>query len=227
MGNLVQFQTRGSRMLDQWLGFYTATQVARLAQMPVNTVYEWRRRGIIDPSIKVESAGAVADEGYSYADLTIIRILRELREDHINLTSAGVALRHLCERLGPVDSGWADAEVYFIGKSIFAYAPDEWDITDATRFGQTLFGDLFPELRQLSVGHSIVIPKQFRDSVEIDPKVMGGEPVVRNTRIPTGTLLDLADEGLSVAKIVRLYAPIPKKDIKAAIAYERFLDRAA
>jgi len=216
--------------VTEWQGFYTTSQVARLTRIPTSTLYDWRRRGIIAPSIHVMSAGEVSDEGYSYADLTIVRLLRELREDHIDLTSAGIALQHLSQRLGPVDSGWADAHVYFVGNRIYAERPDEWGITDATGFGQRLeerlFGDYFEELRRLEEGASIIIPEIFRPSVEINPDVMGGEPVVRNTRVPTAVLMELIREGTKVKEIVSWYRPIPKKDIEAAIAYERYLDAA-
>jgi len=218
-------------MGEQWLGFYPTSQVARLARIPTSTLYEWKRRGIIAPSVRVISAGEVADEGYSYADLTVVRLLRELRDDHIDLTSAGVALQHLSQRLGPVDSGWADAHVYFVGNRIYAERPDEWGITDATGFGQRLeerlFGDYFEELRRLEEGASIIIPEVFRRSIEIDPEIMGGEPVLRNTRVPTAVLMELVREGAKVRDVVALYRPIPKEDIEAAIAYERYLDEAA
>jgi len=218
-------------MAEKWLGFYATSQVARLTRIPVTTLYEWKRRGIITPSIRVMSAGEVADEGYSYADLTIVRLLRELREDHIDLTSAGIALQHLSQRLGPVDSGWADARVYFVGSRIYAERPDEWGITDATGFGQRieerLFGEYFEELRRLEEGASIIIPELFRPSVEINPDVMGGEPVVRNTRVPTAVLMELIREGATMTEVVRSYRPIPKKDLEAALAYERYLDEAA
>jgi len=218
-------------MPPRWQGFYSTAQVARLARVPVSTLYEWRQRGIIAPSVQVLSKDEVADQGYSYADLTIIRMLRLLRDDRIDLTSAGIALRHLYERLGPPSRGWADAHVYFVGRRIYAFRPDEWDTTDATHFGQKietrLFGDMFEELRSLEEGASILVPQEFRQSVEITPDVMGGEPVVRGTRVPTALVRSLADKGKTLTAIVRLYHPIPKTDIERAIAYERYLDQAA
>jgi uncharacterized protein (DUF433 family) len=173
--------------------------------------------------------GRIVAVGYSYADLTIIRMVRALRDDKIDFNSAAVALRHLYDRLGPPSRGWADAHVYFAGNRVFAYQPDEWDTTDATRFGQKiekrLFGDLFEELRDLEEGASIVVPRQFRKDVEINPRIMGGEPVVRRTRVPTAALAALADKGKSVGEIARLYRPVPRRAIEKAIEYERFLDK--
>jgi uncharacterized protein (DUF433 family) len=169
-------------------------------------------------------------DGYSYADLTIIKILRALREDQIDLSSAGIALKHLWERLGPPSRGWADARVYLVGKRIYAEKQDQWETTAATQFGQKvetrLFGDLFRELKEQEEEGSILIPKDFRAFVEITPKVMGGQPVVRGTRVPTSILAILRAKGKSIKELARLYKPIPKGSIEKVIAYEDFLDKA-
>ena len=216
--------------MAEWQGFYSTFQVSRLARIPTSTLYDWKARGIIKPSLKLMDGDLVVLEGYSYADLTIIRIMRALRQDQLNLNSVGVALRHLYERLGPPDHGWADANVYIVGKRIYAEKQDEWETTAATQLGQKVetrvFGDLFKELREQEEGGSILVPKEFSTAVEINPKVMGGQPVVRNTRVPTSILATLREKGKSLAEIARLYKPIPKGAIEKAIEYECYLDSA-
>ena len=67
-----------------WPGFYTARDVARLAQIPSSTLYEWQQRKIIEPSLELEGDDGKTIQGYTYADLVLIRILRALREDKID-----------------------------------------------------------------------------------------------------------------------------------------------
>jgi uncharacterized protein (DUF433 family) len=208
-------------------GFYSLRDVGRLAGIPMRTLYNWRLRGIISPSLESRSGNTV-EEGYAYADLTIIRLIRALREDRIDFEAAKKALSHMYTRLGPPSKGWAGERVYFVGRSIFVEGQDEWPITDATKLGQTvapvLFGDLFGELRDLEDGSSILIPKHFRPYVHIDPKVLGGEPVVRGTRLPTSMLGALA-QARGVAAVVRMYASlVSPKILRQAIAFERHLD---
>ena len=213
-----------SKAMDEWQGFYSIAQVARLAKIPRRTLYEWRERKIIEPSLEV------VDYGYSYADLTIIKIMRLLRENQLDLTSVGQALRHLYDRLGAPSRGWADASVFIAGRRIYAEFPDEWETTAATQFGQkvetSLFGDLFTILRDQEEG-AILIPQDYLRFVEINPKVMGGDPVVRGTRVPTSILAMLRKKGRSVDEIAQLYSPLPKETIIKAIEYEEYLDRAA
>ena len=203
-----------------------------MARVPVSTLYNWRKRAIIAPSVElVDEDGQVVEEGYSYADLTIIRIMRALRQDRLDLTSVGVALRHMYERLGPPSEGWSDANVYIVGNKIFAEKSDDWQTTSATGFGQKVdtrvFGDLFPLLREREEAGSILVPQDYAAYVEIDPGIMGGQPVVRNTRVPTSLFPTLLAKGKSIDDLSRLYSPIPRETIEKTIEFERFLDSAA
>ncbi len=177
--------------------------------------------------MQVFSGNGVVDEGYSYADLTIAKLMRALRDDRLDLQSVGIALRHLFERLGPPDEGWHDAHVYIVGNKIFAERSDEWETTAATQFGQRVetrvFGELFPLLREQEETGSILVPTEFIRYIEINPDIMGGQPVVRDTRVPTAVLATHAERGRSLNEIASLYAPLERLAIKAAIDYERAL----
>ena len=218
--------------MTKWHGFYSTPQVARLARVPVSTLYSWRKRAIIAPSVElVDENGETVEEGYSYADLTIVRIIRALREDRLDLTSVSVALRHMYERLGPPSEGWFDANVYIVGNKIFAEKSDDWQTTSATGFGQRVdtrvFGDLFPLLREQEEEDSILVPRDYTAYVEIDPSVMGGQPVVRNTRVPTSLFPTLLAKGKSIDDLSRLYYPISRETIEKTVEFEKFLDSAA
>jgi uncharacterized protein (DUF433 family) len=218
------------RPTTETYGLYSTAQVSRLARIPLSTLYEWRRRGIIRPSLELIQAGELADEGYSYSDLTLVRIIKALRDKHLDFDSAAKAIYHLYERLGPPDRGWANEKVYVIGNRIYVDRPDEWAITDATELGQkvmeVLFGDLFEELREEDAEASIIVPPEFRKFVQVKPNVVGGEPVVRGTRIPTATLAALLTKH-DIAELKKIYKRISPETIDKAIEYEQYLDRAA
>ena len=168
----------------------------------------------------------VSAEGYSYADLTLVRILKALRDKKLNFEGVGNALRHLYERLGPPSKGWAKEHVYVDGGHIFVDRPDNWEVTaDAgQKVAELMFGDLFDELRDLEEGTSLVVPSQFRNSVQIDPLIMGGEPVIRGTRLPTATVATMLERYKSLGKLAQLYKPIPREKLEKAVEYERYLD---
>ncbi len=207
-----------------WDGFYSTAQVSRLAGVPRSTLYSWRKKGIIGPSINVYTGDKLVEEGYSYADLAIIKLLRGLKDKQLTRKSLISALRHLLERFGSFDNRrWEEAHLYVLDKEVYAQKPDEWDATVATRSGQRLLLSP-PELFEEEAG--ILIPKNFRDYVEIDPDIMDGLPVVARTRIPTSMLAMMNEQGVSFRELSDLYSPIPEETLKKAVEYERSLDAA-
>ncbi len=57
------------------------------------------------------------------------------------------------------------------------------------------------------------------DRIEINPKKMGGKPVIRGTRIPVYFILELLANGWSFEEILEGYPQLTKEDILAAIRY--------
>ena len=92
--------------MAEWQGFYSTSQVSRLARVPRSTLYDWKVRNILKPSVRIMSGDEVVDEGYSYADLTILRMSRAIRDNKLNMRSVCIALRNLVDRFGHPDKGW-------------------------------------------------------------------------------------------------------------------------
>ncbi|WP_232473567.1 DUF433 domain-containing protein [Thermococcus profundus] len=57
------------------------------------------------------------------------------------------------------------------------------------------------------------------ERIEIDPKKMGGKPVIKGTRIPVYFILELLANGWSFEEILENYPQLTKEDILAAIRY--------
>jgi uncharacterized protein (DUF433 family) len=55
--------------------------------------------------------------------------------------------------------------------------------------------------------------------IEIDPSVMLGKPVIRNTRIPVELLLRKLAEGATVDDLLDAYPRLTKEDIQACLEY--------
>jgi len=55
--------------------------------------------------------------------------------------------------------------------------------------------------------------------IEINPSVMHGKPVIRNTRIPVELLLRKLAEGADVEELLDAYPRLTKEDIQACLAY--------
>lgn len=56
------------------------------------------------------------------------------------------------------------------------------------------------------------------ERIEIDPRKLGGKPVIRGTRIPVYLILEMLAD-MSIEDILREYPELTEEDIKEAIRY--------
>jgi len=59
------------------------------------------------------------------------------------------------------------------------------------------------------------------DRIEIDPKVCGGKPVIRGSRIPVTVILEQLSTGETWESLLSGYPEISKEDIEAALLYAK------
>ena len=210
-------------------GFYTASEAARIARVPRARLRAWRREGVIHPSLCTADEEGNTQIGYTFEDLAYLRLLRLLRDRGISLERAVRALQHLRERFGPPGAGWATARIWVQGRDVFVEGADTWEITTATRGGQqaaqSLLGEDFAAMRERA--DALLVPREYHASVEIDPGVRSGQPVVRHTSIPTAVIHRLHQRGLDTRRIREAYPHLSPAQIKGALAFEHFLDEAA
>jgi len=57
------------------------------------------------------------------------------------------------------------------------------------------------------------------ERIVVNPKILGGKPVIRGTRIPVYLILELLSAGYNFKRIVRAYPSLTEEDIKAAVNY--------
>ena len=61
--------------------------------------------------------------------------------------------------------------------------------------------------------------EELLDRVRVDPRVCGGKPCIRGTRIHIAIILDGLAEGLTPEQIIDHYPHLTVDDIRAALAY--------
>jgi uncharacterized protein (DUF433 family) len=67
--------------------------------------------------------------------------------------------------------------------------------------------------------------EELLSRVSVDPKVCGGKPCIRGTRIYIAIILDGLAEGLTAEGIIDHYPQLTHDDIRAALAYAAELTR--
>jgi uncharacterized protein (DUF433 family) len=59
----------------------------------------------------------------------------------------------------------------------------------------------------------------YHDRIERNPRVAGGEAVVRGTRVPLRTVLACLAEGATVDEILKDFPTLTEQDVRATIAF--------
>lgn len=57
------------------------------------------------------------------------------------------------------------------------------------------------------------------ERVEVNPKILGGKPVIKGTRIPVYLILELLSAGYDFKRIIEAYPALTEADVKAAVDY--------
>lgn len=55
--------------------------------------------------------------------------------------------------------------------------------------------------------------------IAMDPKVLGGKPVIRGTRVPVELVLAYLGDGQTVEEIVEAFPGLTAEDVRAAVAF--------
>jgi uncharacterized protein (DUF433 family) len=59
----------------------------------------------------------------------------------------------------------------------------------------------------------------YREYIERDPHIVGGEPVLKGTRVTLRTVLASLAEGTTTAEILADFPTLSDEDVRAAIAF--------
>ncbi len=61
----------------------------------------------------------------------------------------------------------------------------------------------------------------WRQYIEVNPRILGGKPIIKGTRIPVSLILGYLAGGMSVDEVLREYPTLTKEAIHACLAYAR------
>ena len=62
----------------------------------------------------------------------------------------------------------------------------------------------------------------YQDRIIRDPRVCGGEPVIKETRVTLRTVLSSLAEGATIAEILADFPSLTEEDLRAAIAFAAY-----
>lgn len=207
-------------------GRYAARRAGQLSGVPERTLYDWAYADVLPPDYS-----AARPKAWSYRDLAFARVLAWLRQQGHDRPEAAARVAELREIM--TDPSRQITEIRSNGSIVLLGEETTDRLTGQQVFdGMAQFLAAFDLLEPVSElgrnrlwGPDLLAPSRL---TVISPWVMGGEPVVRSTRIPTASLHALRDDrGLETAKIVALYPELRADQVDDAISLEDRLRRVA
>lgn len=197
-------------------GRYASDRAAQLSGIPRSTLYDWQRNDVYKPDFAGGSPMA-----WSYRDLIFVRVLAWLRNEvktpRPEAAARVRALKQYVAAGNPVTVLNADRDTLAV----------DGDVTSPLEGSSRLFSDMLRSFDLIAAvddfgshaklwGPNLVNPSAH---TYISPWVLGGDPCVAKTRIPSTSIYALRTErALSTAEIVNLYPGLDRRS--ADDAYE-------
>jgi len=69
------------------------------------------------------------------------------------------------------------------------------------------------------VGRKMIPAMNYQERIVGDPQLVGGEPVLKGTRVTLKTVLASLAEGATTAEILADFPTLSEEDVRAAIAF--------
>lgn len=214
-------------IISAFEGCYEAERAAALSGVPVSTVYDWARKGLVPPSLSDERP-----KRWSYADLMALRIVHWLRhpKDHREVrypASPMPEVKRALNRLQKLSLDiWSDAPGGALSPllvdrrgRVIVVGPNQQMTAD----GQTqldVLDLLGPFDAELTHGPDLIRP---RPHLRIVPGKVSGEPHLEHSRLTTRTVAALAARGYDADAIAALYPDEASDALTEAIDLEQAL----
>lgn len=200
---------------------YTIEQAAKVAKVSPRRVRYWAESGVLVPSVMYDTETSPRHALYSFRDLVGLRTLAILRDRHgLSLQSLRQAGSYLSEHS---NAPWSDLRLWVRGKDLLFYPPPSDVPVSATKPGQAVFEiDLEPVSHDTERASDALRRSQADiGQTERRRKVLGNELVIKGTRVPVESVLELSDAGYSIEAIVRAFPSLVTDDVTAVLTARR------
>lgn len=199
-------------------GRYEAARAAQLSGIPRSTLYDWVRERVLVPDFHRASPMR-----WSYRDLVYLRLLARLRQHGMERDDAAERVR-LVRRLaaaGEVESVRLTHRGLLLPGETHDRLTGEAVLADLAELIDSF--DLLEPIAGVNTGRlwepNLVKPTEH---TFISPDVLGGEPCIEGTRIPTASVHALvAHRGMNTTQVVALYPQLTPTWVDEAIGLER------
>lgn len=200
---------------------FSADQVSRLTGLSPWQLQHWAATDFFLPEYRDEDQRYFG-RLYSFRDVVGLRALAKLRKEHqVSLQELRRVGAWLGERFR---DPWATLTFYVVGRRVVFDDPES-----GLRMRPGSPGQIALPIRMVEISReteSAVKRLQHRGRDHIGKVVRNryvahNAPVLSGTRIPTAAIWDFFEAGYSIDAIMAEYPTLKRRDVQAAIKYER------
>jgi uncharacterized protein (DUF433 family) len=202
---------------DNIVGAFSEEQAARLSGVSLNQLRRWDADEFFCPSFS-DAKGVPFGRIYSFRDIVSLRVLNDLRnKKKISLSHLREVSREL-SHLG--DEKWTATTLYVLGRRVVFDDP-RTNLRQEVVSGQRVF----------DIPLRVVISSTRRAVQELNDRsdrigqvvrarfIAQNEPVIAGTRVSVTAIREFAEDGYSVARIIKEYPVLTEADVAAALTY--------
>jgi uncharacterized protein (DUF433 family) len=196
---------------------FSSRAVRAMTGLTARQLQYWDETGLLKPSISTRK-GRGTLRLYSFQDLVALKVAAQLRG-----TLPLQTLRRLVAYFRRLDYKLPLAEVHFWVERGSVYFREAGVTREARRPEQSLIEGIIPLREVLAELDRQIGRLDARTPGRIEHRrgVMSGKPVIAGTRIPTASIWRQVREGLDADEVRRGYPGLTRKDIDAAVAFEK------
>lgn len=201
---------------------FTLDEASRLTGLSESQIRRWDVDGFFQPAFADPNRNRPFSRIFSFLDLVALRTIARINERGVpiaRIKRVGEFLKTLPE------ASWASTRFYVAGKDVFL-SHDEALIAVNPLGQQAMKAIVSVDLQPIVVDTRERVQKltertsdQFGRVVR-DRFIMGGQPVIDGTRIPTATIVEFVQMGYDTDRILRNFPRLVPADIAAALNEE-------
>jgi uncharacterized protein (DUF433 family) len=201
---------------------FTADRARTLTRLSLRQLQYWDEQGFISPGLTARK-GRGRKRLYSFRDLVSLRVAGQLRNLGISLQQ----IRKVHAHLRKLDYREPLAQLQFFVSNGRLYFQEANTIRAGRRPEQVLASYVIPvgEIAHGLAGQIAKLRERRPGQIERRRGTLGGQAVIKGTRVTVASIKRLAQDGASQAEILEMYPDLKPADVHVALAIENAVRR--
>jgi uncharacterized protein (DUF433 family) len=201
---------------------FTREQAAKVAKISERRASYWARHGVLIPSVAYDVSTNPHRFVYSFIDVVGLRALGLLRDKFgLSLQQLRKVHPYLLEHSA---RPWSGLRLWVRGDQLFFSDPDSGQLVSANRKGQAAIPVELEPVAQMVEREARVLSQRSQADIGFTERrrnIQGNRLLVKGTRVPVETILNLAEDGYRPDQIVRSYPSLTLADVTTVLDNHR------